>query len=175
MPLRQSSMTDRSIEYDSLALVMFALGFLAVFACVAGLTATWSPVSPGLFVAAALVGLGAVAGWIIGYPRYAALPCIGLVLLAATIVLPRLFPAGGALMPDLGATNGVRFHVIRGLYVGGLGVAVLGFLVACFIGPLIGASLRALRREKQARTTLLIHLALTAAAFAFIILTQILL
>jgi hypothetical protein len=53
-----------------------------------------------------------------------------------------------------------------GLYIGGLGLLFLAFIVFGFVTPLLGAVLRLRRGESGARASLYLHLVLCAAAIA---------
>jgi hypothetical protein len=162
---RRSLLDDRTIEFDGLAIALLA----SAFACVGALTA-WlvgsaaQTFSPPVFMAGALVGAAVTGAWIVGYPRHAAMPAMALVLLIAMIVLPVFFRMDGALLREAAGTPPGHLYVAIGLYVGGLGVAFLSFMVFGFFAPLAGAWLRLRRGERGARSTLALHCALTAMA-----------
>jgi hypothetical protein len=162
---RRSPLDDRTIEYDGLAVVLLA----SAFAGVAGLT-VWlvgsaaQTFAPSAFVAGAIVGAAVVGAWIVGYPRHAAMPAMALVMLIVMIVMPIFFPMDGMLLREAAGTPPGHLYIAMGLYVGGLGVAFLAFMMFGFFAPLAGAWLRLRRREKGARNTLVLHCALTTTA-----------
>src|SRR5262245_10943086 len=133
----RSLLDERHIEYDDLAVVLFILAFLGV----AALT-TWMVGSAAqtfaapVFGAGALVGAAVIGAWIFGYPRRAAIPAMALAMLLATLLMPAFFDLSGMLLREAAGAPASRVYVAMGLYVGGLGVAFLGFMVFGFFGPL---------------------------------------
>lgn len=166
---KRSLLDDRHIEYDGLAVVLFICAFLGVAALtvwVVGSAAQTFAVP--VFVAGALTGAAVVGAWILGYPRRAAIPAMALVVLIAMLAMPAFFNMNGALLREAAGAPASRVYVAMGLYVGGLGVAFLAFLVFGFFGPLAGAVLAMRRREKHARDTLLLQCALTFVALVLV-------
>lgn len=164
---------ERKIEFDGLAVTLFACAFAGVgilTAWIAGSAAQRFDVA--ILAAGAAVGAAVVVAWIFGYPRRAAIPAMSLVILIAMIALPALFQMDGALLREASGAPASRIYVVMGLYVGGLGLIFLAFVVFGFLGPLAGAALALKRGEKQARETLGLHCALTAAALALILIPR---
>jgi hypothetical protein len=161
---------DRAIEFDGLAIVLMACAFLGV-----GVLTVWVVGSAAqrfdapVLVAGAAVSAAVMAAWIFGYPRRAAIPAMALAILAAMIALPAVFEMDGALLREAVGAPASRLYVVMGLYVGGLGVFFLAFMVFGFFAPLAGAILGLKRGEKQARETLALHCVLLAAALALIL------
>lgn len=164
---------DRVIEYDGLAVVMLAAAFVGV-SVVAGwmVSASAQVFDLRVVVASAVMGAAVIGAWIVGYPHRAAIPAVAIVILCAMIVLPIMFRMDGALLREGVGTPPGRLYVAMGLYIGGIGVAFLAFLVFGFFGPLAGAILGLRRGEKRARETLALHAALTAAAMALVFLPR---
>lgn len=157
------------IEFDGLATTMLACLFLGVAALTVWLLGSAARTfDASVVVAGALVGAAVTGGWILGYPRRAAIPAIALAVLVAVLLLPVFFDLNGALLRESAGTPGSRLYVAMGLYVGGLGVFFLAFMVFGFFVPLAGAALAFRRREKGARETLVLHCALTAIALALV-------
>ncbi len=158
---------ERSIEYDGLAIVLLAAAFLICGAGIASiLSLATQTFDAGIVAAAGVVALAVLAAWIFGYPRRAAIPAIALVLLCAMEFLPVIFSMDGALMREAAGSPASRVYVVKGLYVGGLGVALLALLVFGFFCPLAGAVLGLRRREAKAREVLIVHALLTGGALA---------
>jgi hypothetical protein len=167
---RRSLLEDRVIEFDGLAVTLLACAFVGIGSLTVWLAGSAAQRFDALMVVAgAVVGAAVTAAWIFGYPRRAAIPAMALVMLVAMIALPAIFEMDGALLREAGDAPASRLYVAMGLYVGGLGVAFLAFMVFGFIGPLVGAVLALKRGEKQARETLALHCVLTAAALALIL------
>jgi hypothetical protein len=169
MSERRSLLEDRVIEFDGLAITLLLCAFVgigALTAWAAGSAAQRFDVA--IVMAGAAVGAAVTGAWVFGYPRRAAIPAMALVILVAMIGLPAIFEMDGALLREAGNAPASRLYVAMGLYVGGLGVAFLAFMVFGFVGPLVGAALALKRGEKRSRETLALHCALTAAALALI-------
>lgn len=165
----RSLLDGRHIEYDDLAVVLllcafFGVGALTVWVVGSAAQTFGAPV----FVAGALVGAAVIGAWIVGYPRRAAIPAMALAMLIAVLAMPAFFDMGGALLREAEGAPASRLYVVMGLYVGGLGVAFLAFMVFGFLGPLVGALLALRRREKGARETLMLHCALTLLALVLV-------
>lgn len=160
---------DRHIEFDMLAIVMLGVGFViasaAAFAVIGNAAGDYPP---GVMVVSAFVGMAVTGAWIFGYPRHATGPSISLVLMIATIVVPRVMNLGHALVPEAANIPPAHLSVISGLYVSGLALLLLAFLVCGFVGPLIGAVLRLRRGEAGARKALMLQVGLFGAACALV-------
>ena len=162
---RRSLLDDRTIEYDGLAVVLLASAFASVGALTVWLVGSAAQTfAPSIFVAGAVVGAAVVGAWIVGYPRHAAMPAMALVMLIAMMMLPIFFSMDGALLREAAGAPPGHLYIAIGLYVGGLGVAFLAFMVFGFFAPLAGAWLRVRRGEQGARNTLALHCALTGTA-----------
>lgn len=124
---------------------MLALGG-GLVAVICGLI-VWSISSEGAGVVpfAVALGVGVAAAWMFGYPRRATAPAIATVVLIAIAVLPHVFGIEGVFLQEADGVPQSRLVLVAGLYAGGLGLLVLGFVIAGFVGPLIGA-VRAWRR-----------------------------
>jgi hypothetical protein len=167
MNLRTTSLDPRHIEFDGLALTLFALTFVTVSVATAYVIASTAETMDALTVlASVLVAAGVIAAWIYGYPRHAAIPAMSLVFVCAILALPFVFDMNGALLREAAGAPASRVYVAMGLYVGGLGVLLLAFLVFGFLVPLAGSVLRVRRREDRSRETLMLHLKLCGAAIA---------
>ncbi len=167
MSERARDLEDRTIEYDGLAITMLALGFIFIAALTVWIAGNAAQrFDAPVFATAALVGTAVCAAWCFGYPRYAAIPAMALVILLAAITLPLVFDMNGALLREASGTPPSRIYVAMGLYVGGLGVGFLAFMVFGFLGPLAGAVLRLKRRETGARFSLILHVVITGLACA---------
>jgi hypothetical protein len=165
----RSLLDDRHIEYDDLAVVLFICAFIGIAALTVWIVGSAAQTYEApVFVAGALVGAAVIGGWIVGYPRYAAIPAMALVMLLAMLAMPAFFDMDGALLREAEGAPASRVYVVMGLYVGGLGVAFLAFMVFGFLGPLAGAFLALRRREKYARQTLILHCALTFVALVLV-------
>jgi hypothetical protein len=165
----RSLLDDRHIEYDDLAVVLFVCAFLGIAALTVWVIGSAAQTFEApVFVAGALVGAAVIGAWIAGYPRRAAIPAMALVLLIAMLVMPVFFDMDGALLREAAGAPVSRIYVVMGLYVGGLGVAFLAFLVFGFFGPLAGAVLALRRHEKHARETLALHGVLTFVALVLV-------
>lgn len=167
MSQRKTSLDPRHIEFDGLANIMFALAFLLVAGALALIigNATQALDAP-VIAAASLIAAGVIAAWIVGYPRYAAIPAMSLVLMCGLLILPLVFDMNGALLREATGTPVARLYIAIGLYIGGLGLVFLAFILFGFIGPLVGAMLRLKRGEPHARETLTLHLMLCGVAIA---------
>jgi hypothetical protein len=84
------------------------------------------------------------------------------------IVLPSLSQIDGPLLRDAVDAPIAHIYIAMSLYVGGLGVFFLAFMVFGFFVPLVGAVLALRRGEKRARETLILHCALTFIALALV-------
>lgn len=165
----RSLLDERNIEFDGLAIVLLLCAFVGVAALTVWVVGSAAQTfDAGVFAAGVAVGAAVIAAWIMGYPRYAALPAIALVLLLAMRVMSAFFDMDGALLREASGTPVSRLYVAMGLYVGGLGVAFLAFLVFGFLGPLAGAILAFRRREAHARRTLALHAVMTFLALALV-------
>jgi hypothetical protein len=165
----RSLLDDRRIEYDDLAVALFICAFVGVAALTVWVVGSAAQTfAAPVFVAGALTGAAVVGAWILGYPRRTAIPAMALVALIAMLVMPAFFDMDGALLREGVGAPASRVYVAMGLYVGGLGVAFLAFLVFGFFGPLAGAVMAARRRDKHARETLVLHCALTFVALALV-------
>jgi hypothetical protein len=150
MNLRTTSLDPRHIEFDGLALTLFALTFVTVSVATAYVIASTAETMDALTVlASVLVAAGVIAAWIYGI-----------------LALPFVFDMNGALLREAAGAPASRVYVAMGLYVGGLGVLLLAFLVFGFLVPLAGSVLRVRRREDRSRETLMLHLKLCGAAIA---------
>jgi hypothetical protein len=161
----RSILENRSIEFDGLAIVILALGFAGVSGFVFWiLSSATQSVDTSIWIASAFVGFGVIPAWIFGYPRHAAIPAVSFVFVLAIAILPYVFDLNGALLREAAGAPPSRVAIAAGLYVGGLGVVVLAFLIFGFIGPLVGAVLAYRRRELHAVSTLRLHIALGLGA-----------
>lgn len=167
MNLRTTSLDPRHIEFDGLALALFAFAFCMIAGVTALLIGNAARSMDALtIVASALIAAGVIAAWIYGYPRHAAIPAMSFVFVCAILALPHVFDMNGALLREAAGAPASRVYIAMGLYVGGLGVLLLAFLVFGFIVPLVGAVLRVRRGEDRSRETLVLHLVLCGAAIA---------
>jgi hypothetical protein len=165
----RSMLEERDIEYDGLAVVLFICSFVGIAALTAWMIGSAAQTfSPLVFVAGALVAAAVNGAWIFGYPRRAAIPAMSLVMLLSLLLVPAFFDVDGLLLREAEGAPSSVIHVAVGLYVGGLGIAFLAFMVFGFLGPLIGAVQGLLRGEKRARETLVIHCVLTFAALVLV-------
>jgi hypothetical protein len=170
MSERRSLLDDRVIEFDGLAITLLGCAFLGVGALTVWVVGNAAQrFDASIFAAGAMVGAAVTAAWIFGYPRRAAIPAMALAILAAMIALPAVFEMDGALLREAGGAPVSRLYVVMGLYIGGLGVFFLAFMVFGFFAPLTGAILALKRGEKQARKTLALHCVLLAAALTLIL------
>ena len=166
----RSILEDRSIEFDGLAIAMLALGFAGVSGFTFWILSSASQsVGVAVWIASALVGLGVISAWTFGYPRRAAIPAMSFVFVLAIALLPYVFDLNGALLREAAGAPPSRVYIAAGLYVGGLGIVVLAFLIFGFIGPLVGAILARRRREPHAASTLRLHIALGLGAVAILV------
>jgi hypothetical protein len=162
---RQQPFDDRHIEYDALAFVMLGLLFVAASAVATAVIGSAAQgIGPAVVAAGMGVGAAVITAWVFGYPRHAACPSIALALMLAAVVVPRLIRLDGVLLAEAADAPAARVQVIAGLYVGGLALLLLAFLVVGFIAPFIGALLRLRRGEPGARGTVRLHVLLFAAA-----------
>jgi len=167
MSERRSILEDRIIEYDGLAIVMFALAFAGLATAVALLVAGATQALDAKTIAAgAIVAAGVIGAWIAGYPRRAAIPMMSLVMLCAILILPAVFDMDGMLLREAAGTPVSHLYVAMGLYISGLGFAFLAFIVFGFFCPLAGALLAVRRGEPGARQTLMLHGVLCVIALA---------
>lgn len=170
---RRSLLDEREIEFDGLAVTLLVCAFLGVSALTVWLAGSAAQrFDLPMIASGVLVGAAVTAAWIVGYPRRAAIPAMALVILIAMVLLPTVFQMDGALLREASGAPRSRIYVVMGLYVGGLGVAFLAFMVFGFFGPLVGAVLALKRREKRARETLVLHCALTAAGLALVVMPR---
>lgn len=166
----RSVLEDRTIEFDGLAIAILALGFAGISGFAFWiLSSAAQSLGVAVCIASPLVGLGVIGGWILGYPRRAAIPAMSFVLVLAIAILPYVFDLNGALLREAAGAPASRVVLAAGLYVGGLGVLVLAFLVFGFIGPLIGAVLAVRGRLPDATSTLRLHIALGLGAVAVLV------
>jgi hypothetical protein len=103
-------------------------------------------------------------GWVLGYPRRAAIPAMSFALVCAIAWLPFFFDMDGALLRDAAGVPASRLNVIAGFYIGGLGLVLLAFAVFGFLVPLAGALLALRRRLVGARSTVVLHIVLGLSA-----------
>ena len=165
----RSLLDERHIEFDDLAVVLFICAFFGIGALTVWVVGSAAQTfAAPVFVAGALVGAAVIGAWIVGYPRRAAIPAMALVMLVAMLVMPAFFDMDGALLREAEGAPVSRVYIAMGLYVGGLGVMFLAFMVFGFLGPLVGAVLALRRREKHARETLMLHGALTFIALVLV-------
>lgn len=165
---RRGIFVDRVIEYDSLAVVLMGISFVAVSALTSWLVAGAAQRADiAVIVAGAIVGAATIGAWIVGYERRAAIPAMALVFLIAIIALPMAFDMNGAFLQEVQAGGASRrVYVAMGVYIGGLGIAFLSLMLFGFFGPFVGAYLGLRRGEVRARETLALHGLLTGAALA---------
>ena len=167
---QRSLLDDRVIEFDGLAITLLLCAFIGV-----GALTVWVVGSAAqrfdapVLAAGAAVGAAVTAAWVFGYPRRAAIPAMALAILSAMIALPVFFEMDGALLREASGAPISRLYVVMGLYIGGLGVFFLAFMVFGFFAPLAGAILALKRGEKQARKTLALQCGLLAVALALIL------
>ena len=170
MDERRTILDDRIIEFDGLAVTLLTCAFAGVAVLTVWLAGSAAQrFDLPILAASAAVGVAVTGAWIFGYPRRAVIPLMALAILVAMITLPAIFEMDGALLREAGNAPASRLYVAMGLYVGGLGVFFLAFMVFGFVAPLVGAILALRRGEKRARETLKLHCVLLAAALALIL------
>lgn len=166
---RRSILEERHIEFDGLAIVMLALGFAGVAAATVWLAGSAAQrFDTPVWLAGGAVGAGMIAAWIVGYPRRAAMPGMAMVVLLATLLLPRLFNMNGALLREAAGAPAEHLYIAMSIYIAGLSVSLLALLVFGFLVPLCGAVLGLKRHEKHARETLVLHGVLTGLALLMV-------
>ena len=168
---RQSILEERHIEFDGLAVVMLGLGFTGVAAATIWLAGSAAQrFDAPVWLAGGTVGAAMIAAWIVGYPRRAAMPAMAMVVLVATLLLPRMFNMKGALLREAAGTSAEHLYIAMSVYIAGLSVSLLALLVFGFLVPLCGAMLGLRRHGKRARETLLLHGVLTGVALLLVLL-----
>jgi hypothetical protein len=144
---------------------MLGLGFAAVAngtAFVIGIGA--GGINTAVILAAICIGAFVVAAWVVGYPRQATAPFIGVVVIVAAELVPRVIQIQNVLLPEAAELPTSRKYVVGGLYIGGVAMLLLAFMICAFAGPAISAYFRFRRREDGAVATLRLHGALFAIA-----------
>lgn len=168
-----SPFKDRRLEFDGLAWsitipILVALVLAAYWLCL-----SLDGDKPVIAAAASVaVSAGVLAAWVLGYPQRSAIPSVSFVLVCALAAAPIVFDISGPLLRDTRGVAPSTLSVVVGLYVGGLGLIMMGFALFGFILPLIGAIRAVLRKEHRAQGTLLIHVALALGALAAIIVAR---